>query len=101
MSSPNAMSGWLRDQWSNPRDNFTILLIIGGDIVQKAIAQVTAGPVPYFALVSFSLGWVCIVRTYSVPIKRWFTKTLRTQFQQCLQLLATFSLCPCQKLIAC
>jgi hypothetical protein len=51
-------SSWLRAQWSNPGDAFTILLIIGGDIVQTAIAQLCAGPVPYLTPVSFSFGWV-------------------------------------------
>lgn len=57
---------WLRDQWSNPNDIFTILLIIGGDIVQVAIAQLCAGPVPYLTPVSFSFGWV----TYAVSTVR-------------------------------
>ncbi|KAM3416610.1 hypothetical protein BST61_g8201 [Cercospora zeina] len=51
-------SAWLRGQWSNPTDIFTILLIIGGDIVQKAIGQLVAGPVRYLTPVSFSFGWV-------------------------------------------
>jgi hypothetical protein len=48
----------LRQQWSNPSDIFTILMIIGGDIVKVAIAQLCAGRVPYLAPVSFSFGWV-------------------------------------------
>lgn len=55
-------SAWVRAQWSNPGDIFTILLIVGGDIVQKAIAQLTAGPTPNFTPVSFSFGWV----TYAI-----------------------------------
>lgn len=51
-------SEWLRVQWRNPRDIFTILLIIGGDIVRVAVAQVCAGPVPYLTPVTFSFGWV-------------------------------------------
>lgn len=53
-------SAWLRKQWTNPSDISTILLIVGGDVVQKAIGQLTAGPVPYFTPVSFSFGWVCM-----------------------------------------
>ncbi|KAI5211049.1 hypothetical protein AUEXF2481DRAFT_39077 [Aureobasidium subglaciale EXF-2481] len=49
---------WLREQWSNPRDIFTILLIIGGDIVRVAVAQLSAGPVSYLTPVAFSFGWV-------------------------------------------
>ncbi|KAF2246865.1 hypothetical protein BU26DRAFT_430929 [Trematosphaeria pertusa] len=45
----------LRSQWSNPGDVLSLLLIIGGDIVQKALAQTTAGRIPP---VCFSFGWV-------------------------------------------
>jgi len=48
----------LRQQWSNPNDIFTILMVIGGDIVKVAIAQLCAGKVPYLVPVSFSFGWV-------------------------------------------
>nr|POE83378.1 hypothetical protein CFP56_69385 [Quercus suber] len=48
----------LNAQWRNPQDIFTILMIIGGDIVKVALAQVCAGPVPYLTPVSFSFGWV-------------------------------------------
>ena len=53
-----ASSAWLRDQWHNPSDIFTILLIIGGEVVQIAIAQLCAGPVSFLAPVTFSFGWV-------------------------------------------
>ncbi|KAF2147702.1 hypothetical protein K461DRAFT_248571 [Myriangium duriaei CBS 260.36] len=52
------VSPWVRGQWRNPSDIFTILLIIGGDIVQTAIAQLCAGPHRYITPVSFSFGWV-------------------------------------------
>lgn len=29
----------LRGQWGNPRDILSLLLLVGGDVVQKAIAQ--------------------------------------------------------------
>lgn len=45
----------LANQWQNPTDVLTILMIIGGDIVQKAIAQLCGG---YFVPVAFSFGWV-------------------------------------------
>ena len=45
----------LASQWQNPTDVLTILLIIGGDIVQKALAQLCGG---YFVPVAFSFGWV-------------------------------------------
>lgn len=56
-------AAWLRGQWSNPSDIFTILLIIGGDIVRVAVAQLCAGPVPYLTPVSFSFGWVGLAST--------------------------------------
>ena len=54
----SATVDFLRGQWSNPADIFTILLIIGGDVVRVAIAQLCAGPVPNLTPVSFSFGWV-------------------------------------------
>ncbi|KAK6856540.1 hypothetical protein PG995_006727 [Apiospora arundinis] len=43
------------EQWSNPTDVTTVLMIIGGDVVQKALAH-TAGCV--YTPVCFSFGWV-------------------------------------------
>ncbi|KAJ6263951.1 hypothetical protein Dda_0088 [Drechslerella dactyloides] len=64
----------LKTQWSNPSDILSLLLLIGGDIVQQAIAQLVALRIPhrrflrnesddnaYFfnlAPVAFSFGWV-------------------------------------------
>ena len=48
-------SSRLRSQWQNPSDVLTVLLIIGGDVVQKALAQLSGG---YFVPVAFSFGWV-------------------------------------------
>ena len=64
-------TAWLRGQWSNPSDIFTILLIIGGDIVQVAIAQLCGGPIKYLTPVSFSFGWVSrsIVQSENSPNK--------------------------------
>ncbi|KAI4267221.1 MAG: hypothetical protein LQ337_008449 [Flavoplaca oasis] len=45
----------LASHWNNPNDVLTILLIIGGDIVQKALAQLSGGQ---FVPVAFSFGWV-------------------------------------------
>ncbi|KAF3930112.1 hypothetical protein ABW19_dt0206710 [Dactylella cylindrospora] len=62
------------EQWSNPSDILSLLLLIGGDVVQKAIAQLVGLRVPhrsklysekednayFFTLtpVAFSFGWV-------------------------------------------
>lgn len=48
-------SSRLASQWQNPSDVLTVLLIIGGDVVQKALAQLSGG---YFVPVAFSFGWV-------------------------------------------
>lgn len=57
----------LREQWGNPRDILSLLLLLGGDIVQKAIAQLVGyqarpfgrrGPAVSIAPVAFSFGWV-------------------------------------------
>ena len=47
----------LKGQWEHPTGVFPDLLIIGGDIVQRAIAQLAGGPFG-IAPVAFSFGWV-------------------------------------------
>lgn len=63
----DSTAGNLRSQWSNPGDILSLLLLIGGDIIQKAIAQLvgyTIGPFGKNNLsigltpVAFSFGWV-------------------------------------------
>ncbi|KAJ5348598.1 uncharacterized protein N7506_001851 [Penicillium brevicompactum] len=44
-----------RAQWVNPSDLFSILLIIGGDVIRLALAAVTGG---HITPVTFSFGWV-------------------------------------------
>jgi len=57
-----------KSQWQNPSDVLTILQIIGGDVVQKAIAQLAGYRIRlgslYFTVapVAFSFGFV----SYSV-----------------------------------
>ena len=65
----------LREQWTNPGDILSVLLLIGGDIVQKAVAQLVGSELPPFGHrrpkpnsqstfslplvpVAFSFGWV-------------------------------------------
>ena len=45
----------LSEQWANPSDVTTVLMVIGGDIVQKALAQTTGC---LYTPVCFSFGWV-------------------------------------------
>jgi hypothetical protein len=52
---PTATSGGVRDQWVHPGDVFTVLLILGGDVVGRALAQLAGdGLTP----VAFSFGMV-------------------------------------------
>ncbi|KAI1362063.1 hypothetical protein F5Y08DRAFT_330340 [Xylaria arbuscula] len=44
-----------RQQWSEPTDVFSVLLLLGGEIVNKALAQLAGGS---FTPVTFSFGWV-------------------------------------------
>ncbi|CAG9954297.1 unnamed protein product [Clonostachys rosea f. rosea IK726] len=52
---PSLPSGEFFQQWINPSDVFSVLLILGGDVVGRALAQVAGtGLTP----VTFSFGWV-------------------------------------------
>jgi hypothetical protein len=46
----------LRTQWSGPPDVLSILLLLGGDVVQASLAQLTSSPLLTPAV--FSFGWV-------------------------------------------
>ena len=46
----------IRSQWRNPSNILSLLLLIGGDIVQRALAQQTGDTIP--TPVVFSFGWV-------------------------------------------
>lgn len=50
-----APSELFSNQWRNPTDVLSVLLIIGGDIIQKALAQLSGGTI---VPVAFSFGWV-------------------------------------------
>lgn len=52
---PTTVSGFLETQWRNPSDILSVLMLLGPDIVQKAIAQVSGRAI---APVAFSFGWV-------------------------------------------
>lgn len=47
-----------RKQGTNPRGIGAVLLLAGGDVVQKAVAQLTGGENTRFTPVVFSFGWV-------------------------------------------
>lgn len=44
-------------QWTNPGDVFSVLLILGGDVVARALAQLAASPVTPVAI---SFGTTCL-----------------------------------------
>jgi hypothetical protein len=58
-------------QWQDPGDIFSLLLLVGGDVVQKAIAQLAGvryripwiGQTVYLTPVAFSFGWVAYAFT--------------------------------------
>lgn len=63
----NDTAGELRSQWARPSDILSLLLILGGDIVQTAIASLVGyklrlpgrkNPTVSIAPVAFSFGWV-------------------------------------------
>lgn len=62
-----ATSHRLASQWRNPNDVLTILMIIGGDIVQKALAQLSGviGPLLLSALV----GLATLSMPFSFPLE--------------------------------
>lgn len=45
----------LRTQWQSPSDIFSLLLILGPDVIRQALAQLTG---PRFVPIAFSFGWV-------------------------------------------
>ncbi|KAI9064612.1 hypothetical protein FKP32DRAFT_1648884 [Trametes sanguinea] len=47
-----------RLSWLSPDDTLSILLILGGDIVQRGVAQLAGSGPGLFAPVAFSFGWV-------------------------------------------
>ncbi|KAK0497974.1 hypothetical protein EDD18DRAFT_1160441 [Armillaria luteobubalina] len=55
MQKRDSTSQAIQDTWQNPSDTLSILLIIGGDVVLKALAQLAGRP---FTPIAFSFGWV-------------------------------------------
>jgi hypothetical protein len=54
-SQPTSVSNQLLQQWQNPSDIFSLLLLVGGDVILKAFAQFHGRS---FRPVAFSFGWV-------------------------------------------
>ncbi|CAI7617700.1 uncharacterized protein N7487_007237 [Penicillium crustosum] len=53
--NPATTSNEFRDQYIHPGDIFSVLLILGGDVVARALAQLADGGLTPF---TFSFGWV-------------------------------------------
>jgi hypothetical protein len=48
----------IKSNWQNPGDILSVLMLIGGDIVQRAVAQLTGSDSFSITPVAFSFGWV-------------------------------------------
>ncbi|KAI0257079.1 hypothetical protein BJV78DRAFT_1272203 [Lactifluus subvellereus] len=48
----------VKSQWQSPSDILSVLTLIGGDIVQRAVAQLTGSGPFSITPVAFSFGWV-------------------------------------------
>ncbi|KAI5837085.1 hypothetical protein DFP73DRAFT_326391 [Morchella snyderi] len=57
-STPSPQDAF-REQFTRPGDVMSVLLLLGGDVIQRALAQLAGGPI---TPVAFSFGWV----TYAI-----------------------------------
>ncbi|KAJ6186444.1 hypothetical protein N7519_007745 [Penicillium mononematosum] len=55
ISSPDTTAEYFAAQWVNPGDIFSVLLLLGPEIVQQAVAQLAGRSI---TPVAFSFGWV-------------------------------------------
>ena len=60
--SSSQVNSEVKSQWQNPGDILSLLLLIGGDVIQRAIAQL-AGDDTLPTPVVFSFGWVAYAFT--------------------------------------
>jgi len=51
--NPSNIANELRTQWIHPSDVFSVLLLLGGDVISRALAQLAGGSV---TPVAFSFG---------------------------------------------
>lgn len=52
---PITTAGFFAKQWMNPNETFSVLLLLGPEVVQQAVAQLAGRAV---TPVAFSFGWV-------------------------------------------
>ena len=55
IANPVTSSDYFAAQWVNPADIFSVLLLLGPEIVQQAVAQLAGR---WVTPVAFSFGWV-------------------------------------------
>jgi hypothetical protein len=55
LNAGKSVANDFKAQWQNPSDIFSLLLLVGGDIIQKAMAQFNDRR---FRPIAFSFGWV-------------------------------------------
>lgn len=66
MTTIPSTSDEIKAQWQDPGNIFSLLLLVGGDVIQKAIAQLAGvrykipwiGQTVYLTPIAFSFGWV-------------------------------------------
>ena len=58
----NSASAAFKDEWASPSNYaFTVLLLVGGDVVSRALAQLAGGPItPVAFSFGVSLVYICI-----------------------------------------
>jgi hypothetical protein len=55
ITDPVTVADYIEAQWINPTDIFSVLLLLGPEIVRRAVAQLAGWRV---TPVAFSFGWV-------------------------------------------
>jgi hypothetical protein len=58
--TPAPVAAYLAAQWRNPNDILSVLLLVGPDVVKRAIAQLAGRAI---TPVAFSFGWVAYAPT--------------------------------------
>jgi hypothetical protein len=62
----NAPSAAFEAEWASPSNYaFTVLLLLGGDIVSRALAQLAGGLITPVAF-SFGMSFFCICATFTI-----------------------------------
>ena len=55
INNPSTTADYFAAQWVNPGDIFSILLLLGPEVIQQAVAQLAGRQI---TPVAFSFGWV-------------------------------------------